>query len=86
MINNANDLLNIGKISNNNENENNININTMGEPTYQTFGNIEDETSASNNNNSGDGAQPNTSFPGLNFLNPEPINNNNNFLNNFQEK
>jgi len=59
----------------------------MGEPTYQTFGNIEDETSASNNNNSGEGVQPNNSFPGLNFLNPEPINNNNNnFLNNFQEK
>jgi len=87
LINNANDLLNLGKISNNNENDNNININTMGEPTYQTFGNIEDETSASNNNNSGEGVQPNNSFPGLNFLNPEPINNNNNnFLNNFQEK
>ena len=59
----------------------------MGEPTYQTFGNIEDETSASNNNNSGEGVQPTNSFPGLNFLNPEPVNNNNNnFLNNFQEK
>ena len=84
LINNTNDLLNMWNISNNNENSNNnVNINTLGEPAFQALANIEDDLS--NNNNSSHGTQSNSSLPNLNFLNPEPINNNN-FVNNIQEK
>ncbi len=83
LINNTNDLLNMGKINNNNNDNlsnsnNNININTMGEIAYQTFGNIEDDLSQ--------GAPSSNSLPIYNNVNQEQTNNNNNFLNNNEKE
>ena len=84
LLNNTNDLLNLGKITNNDNlanSNNNININTLGEPAFQTFGNIEDDTSVSH------GTPSNNSLPNLNFMSPEQYNNNTaNFVNNNTDK
>ena len=85
LINNTNELLNFGKVekSNNFNNDNlsnsnnNLNINTLGDPSYQNIGNIEDDTEVNQ------GTPSNNSLPNYNFLNQEQNNNNmNTFLNN----
>ena len=80
LINNSNELLAAGKLSNE---ENNININSLGENNFQNYANIEDNTLMNNNYSSE--APIIGNFNNLNnnnnYTTPEYINNNNNFNN-----